>query len=172
MSNSQKNQLLVTWPSLLLLIFIIIVHTIFKNWQPETIVVGGAVLFLVLVLIPMANNAEIHRGSKKNTEDPEYAHHAKSLESHADMLFAFSFSIYLSSCQLLYSMNGFRALISIPFLMVGGSTILELSRDKRINNAFIGQNFFRRLFVVLLILMAFVLAVAIATGEWKFIYFL
>ncbi|WP_152561570.1 MULTISPECIES: hypothetical protein [unclassified Alteromonas] len=102
---------------------------------------------------------------EKNTPDLK-----KSFEAYADMLFAFSFSVYLNVCQLLTSLNGVRALLSIPFLYFGSLAILELSRDERFYDTFLGSTVFKTIFVTLSFVMVLVVVSSLMFGSWGWIY--
>ena len=165
-----KNQLLVLWPSVLLIIAIIASHFFSAASIAEPLMTIMAIVFFVFVLVPLSNRSMLIENpnfvlGEKNTADLK-----KSFEAHADMLFAFSFSVYLNICQLLTSLNGVRALLTIPFLYFGSLAILELSRDERFYDTFMGSTAFKRIFVTLSFVMVLVVLSSLMFGSWSWIY--
>lgn len=168
--NSMKNQLLVLWPSALLITAIIASYFFFTASIAELLIIIMAIVFFVFVLVPLSNRSMLIENpnfvlGEKNTADLK-----KSFEAYADMLFAFSFSVYLTVCQLLTSLNGVRALLTIPFLYFGSLAILELSRDERFFDTFLGSTVFKRIFVTLSFVMVLVVASSLMFGSWGWIY--
>ena len=168
--NGMKNQLLVLWPSLLLIFTSIVVHFFWALSNAELLVIIIAIVFFVFVLVPLSNrsmlieNPTLVLGEKSNTELK------KSIEAYADMLFAYSFSMYLTVCQLLLSLNGFRALLSIPFVYFGSLAVLELSKDERFYNTFMGSKLFKRSFITLSVITVLVIVSSLMFGSWDWIY--
>ena len=152
--SSIEKQLLILWPSLFLITTVLSLHLLWTASNAEQLSNRSMLI----------ENPNFVLG-EKNTADLK-----KSFEAYADMLFAFSFSVYLNVCQLLTSLNGVRALLTIPFLYFGSLAILELSKDERFFDTFLGSTAFKRSFVMLSFIMVLVVVSSLMFGSWSWIY--
>ena len=168
--SSIEKQLLILWPSLFLITTVLSLHLLWTASNAEQLIIIMAIVSFVFILVPLSNRSMLIENpnfvlGEKNTADLK-----KSFEAYADMLFAFSFSVYLNVCQLLTSLNGVRALLSIPFLYFGSLAILELSRDERFYDTFLGSTVFKTIFVTLSFVMVLVVVSSLMFGSWGWIY--
>jgi hypothetical protein len=168
--SSIEKQLLILWPSLFLITTVLSLHLLWTASNAEQLIIIMAIVFFVFILVPLSNRSMLIENpnfvlGEKNTADLK-----KSFEAYADMLFAFSFSVYLNVCQLLTSLNGVRALLTIPFLYFGSLAILELSKDERFFDTFLGSTAFKRSFVMLSFIMVLVVVSSLMFGSWSWIY--
>ena len=168
--SSIEKQLLILWPSLFLITTVLSLHLLWTASNAEQLIIIMAIVSFVFILVPLSNRSMLIENpnfvlGEKNTADLK-----KSFEAYADMLFAFSFSVYLNVCQLLTSLNGVRALLTIPFLYFGSLAILELSKDERFFDTFLGSTAFKRSFVMLSFIMVLVVVSSLMFGSWSWIY--
>lgn len=166
-----KTQMLVTWPSILLAIVAMCAHLSFSALVAESLTAGFAIVFFLVLLIPLSNRAILKAnpsfvdGASNNIELK------RTNEDYGDFLFALSFALYLNVCQIVFSFNGIRALLSLPFFLYGSLVLIGMSSEERFEGTVFASAVFRHFVSVLKVFMGIVLLFSFHLGAWRWPYY-